>query len=64
MFKEDVTKNIYSYWASTIAREVRDFGKRILLRHRLRPLDELTVDEIEHLIWVLQEELKTRPKGE
>ena len=55
MFKEDVTKNIYSYWLKTLTTLSHEYTKR---------LEDLTLDEIEHLIWVLQEELKTRPKGE
>jgi hypothetical protein len=56
MFKEDVTNNIYTSWMETISAD----GYAPPLP---RPLNVFTKEEIHHLIWLLHEELKQRPKG-
>jgi hypothetical protein len=54
MFKEDVTKNIYISWYETICTLSNEYTKG---------LKEFTKEEIGHLIWLLHEELKQRPKS-
>ena len=56
MFDEDgVTSNIYSSWYETIKRN--GTGSKL---NPIRSLKNLSKNEINHLIWLLNEELSSR----
>lgn len=62
MFKEDVTRNIYTSWLMTAG--IKKARGRFIKYYALRELEEFKKEELENLIWLLHEELKTRGKHE
>ena len=49
MSKNRVTQNIYTSWVETIDRN-----------NRIRRLDKFSQDELQHLLWLINEELNSR----
>jgi len=59
MFNEDgITQNIYSSWYETVKRT--GTGSKL---KPIRSLEDFSKSDIHHLIWLLHEELKQRPKS-
>lgn len=55
-FKEDVTMNIYKSWmkCASMGFYVRSNGLM------LRPLEDFSIEELNHLKWLIEQELESR----
>lgn len=57
MSKNKITNNIYTSWVETIDRNGYN-------SNRVRPLDKFSEDELNHLVWLITEELNSRKAHE